>query len=81
MPNKRNITVGAKVDREYASGLKAVAESRNESLGSYVREVLRVNDKLNEISFLYDIEPMEVAEGVERLLESGKLTVKNGELQ
>ena len=44
-------------------------------------EVLRVNDKLNEISFLYDIEPMEVAEGVERLLESGKLTVKNGELQ
>lgn len=65
MPNKRNITVGAKVDREYARLMKEKAKAKGESLGAYIREALAVNDKLEEIGKKSNKEISEIIEWME----------------
>ena len=90
MPNKNKITIGTKVDREFADYLKEKALKENKSLGDLVREGLKgerqtyeeesVASKIIELAFMYDVDAEKLLSNLGYLLESGKLFVSGGKI-
>ena len=78
MPSKDRYTIGAKVGRETLELLKKKSEREGKSQSEVVREGLEralredsdeVENKIREISFIYEIEAMEALEKLEKVLE------------
>lgn len=84
MAGKNKITVGTKVDREYYERLKERAEREGKSLGELVRENLNLldfSDRLTNIIFMYDLTYENLISGIEYLLKTGQIVVKDGQMQ
>lgn len=90
MPSKDNVTISTKMNKDFVEHMKMKAASEGKSLGRLVREALegerreyegeRIEGKIAEICFLYDMTPSGVLNAVESLLEQGKLFLKDGKL-
>lgn len=90
MPSKNVISIGAKIELSFMEYLRNKALQENKSMSELVREALngdrkayeydKIAEKLQEITFLYDVTPEKIVSAIDYLLANGKLHVIDGKI-
>ena len=84
MPSKNKKTISAKISIEEYEVIKRKAQERGLSVDAYVRESLRANNisgKMAYLVFTYDLTYESLIDGIEYLLKTGQIVVKDGRME